>query len=424
MDDIRLVVDEELDDVIIEVEPLYKVTVSKTGNGTIFPDGEGDFYYSENEISNIFALPDAGYIFEDISVNGTGTITNPLAFNVLKPYDLTVNFISLGGILIPQIKVFDSSPVLKGNKYYFGDHSTKDNDVLVKNIMVGTFSQTAYVNTNMYILGQTPINFKISYEPANVALTKYLLVSKTGLAGSKGIFVNITNLWALNITISNGTSQQTIIVCDLQSVVNHDIEIDWNGLAGSTITVTVNGVIYTFTALYEWVGNSATLATIGFTSGSCEGKVSHSKLLNGANYFEYVFNHGQGSVIYNILGGANGTLTGAVLSTFWGSTSDYAVPFDLTLGATLYQNNSDQTIMPICFDTSQAIAGFLRLEWLLAGSGILRGLSNKYNIPISISGMSAGDYNEAGLRALVESDYINKTEGENTISLLEGMVLE
>ena len=71
MDDIRLVVDEELDDVIIEVEPLYKVTVSKTGNGTIFPDGEGDFYYSENEISNIFALPDAGYIFEDISVNGT-----------------------------------------------------------------------------------------------------------------------------------------------------------------------------------------------------------------------------------------------------------------------------------------------------------------------------------------------------------------
>jgi len=110
--------------------------------------------------------------------------------------------------------------------------------------------------------------------------------------------------------------------------------------------------------------------------------------------------------------------------TFWGSTSDYAVPFDLTLGATLYQNNSDQTIMSICFDTSQAIAGFLRLEWLLAGSGILRGLSNKYNIPISISGMSAGDYNEAGLRALVESDYINKTEGENTISLLEGMVLE
>jgi len=152
------------------------------------------------------------------------------------------------------------------------------------------------------------------------------------------------------------------------------------------------------------------------------GYLSYFKL---TDKFEYVFNHGQGAIVYDISGnGNNGTITNAVLSTFWGSNSDEAYPYDLTLGATLYQKDSDSTIMPICFDTSQVITGFTRLGWFPAGSGILRGLVNKYNIPVSVPGMPAGDYTEAEIRALTTSTNIIKTETTNTISLLEGRVIE
>jgi len=408
---------------VVETD-LLTLTMSTSDGGIIEPES-GVTTHTKGTVIPLKAIANAGYVFTKWVMNGYDILTDLTYVTLTTDITVSAVFTSLGGILTTQVKIFDSTPVLKGNRYYFGDHSTKDNDVLVKNIRVGTFSQTAYVNTNMYILGQTPINFKISYEPANVALTKYLLVSKTGLAGSKGILVNITNLWALNVTISNGTLQQTLIICDLQSLVQHDIEVEWNGLAGGTVTVTVNGIIYTFTALYEWVGNSATLATVGTTVASCEGKLSYAKLLNGANYFEYVFNHGQEAEITNLLDETrNGTLTGAVLATFWGSTSDNAIAYDTVIGATLYQNDSDSTIMPVSMDTSRVRSGFTRLGYYPPNSGILRGVPNKYNIPVSVPGMPAGDYNEAEIRALVASANIIKTETENTINLLEGKVLE
>ena len=136
---------------------------------------------------------------------------------------------------------------------------------------------------------------------------------------------------------------------------------------------------------------------------------------------------GNNQTLFDFSGnGNNGTITGAVLATFWGSNSDEAFPYDLTLGATLYQKDSDSTIMPICFNTSQVIAGFTRLGWFPAGSGILRGLTNTYTIPVDAAlnvHIPAGDYTFAQIAALTPTDYLKRTDSSaNNITLLKGRV--
>jgi len=153
--------------------------------------------------------------------------------------------------------------------------------------------------------------------------------------------------------------------------------------------------------------------------------VSPNKLIrvtaavNGVTIADIIGNHGQAAVLYNLANTAlNYTITGAVLATFWGSNSNDAIPYDVTLGATLYRKDSDLTIMPICFDTSQVITGFTRLGYFAPASGILKGLPNTYNIS-NVAGIVDGDYTADQIAAFVESEFIDITQDANTVSLLK-----
>jgi len=142
-------------------------------------------------------------------------------------------------------------------------------------------------------------------------------------------------------------------------------------------------------------------------------------LPNDADYFDYIFNHGQLSKTFDLVGNNDVTWNNVNLITFWGSELDGIEPYELTKGATLYQNNSNQTIMPICKDTSEVISGFTRLGYFPAGSGILKGLSNTYNIPVDAdinAVVSAGDKTFADIDALVPSDELKITKTTNNIS--------
>jgi len=166
---------------------------------------------------------------------------------------------------------------------------------------------------------------------------------------------------------------------------------------------------------FAWSGNSTEVIKIGYTYPSINSFVSRVTLINK---FEWIFNHGQGTTIYDISGnGNNGTITGAVLETFWGSTSDEVEPFDTTLGATLYKKDSDNTIMPICFNTSQAITGYTRLGWFPAGSGILKGLPNKYNL-VGNSEVPQGDYTADQIAAFTNTDIVEVTQNANAVTQL------
>jgi hypothetical protein len=407
---------EVLESVCEYVEPTtFDLILTAETGGTTVP-APGTYTENNGAYKAFYADVNAGYEFSYWLINGQQFIDNPIEYRYLSNATMQAKFTSLGGILTPQIKVFDSAPVLKGNSYYFGDHSTKDNDVLVKNVKVGNLLTGYYVQSQVYLQGGSEIDIEL-----DVFLKSYNFLIFNAISANKGFQIYTTNSGQLFIVIGNGTSVQNIIY-QFISLGRLTVKVQWNGLIGGTITYTVNDVINTITALYQWSGNAGLLSRLGHNTGAVN---MYAYYCHVKNHFTWILNHGQGAVIYDISGNGNsGTITDAVLSTFWGSNSDDSIPYDLTLGATLYQKDSDQTIMPICFDTSQAITGYTRLGYFPAGSGILRGLPNKYTIPVSVPGMPAGDYTEAEIRALTPSNNIVKTENTNTISLLEGRIVE
>jgi hypothetical protein len=324
---------------------------------------------------------------------------------------------------------------------------------------------------------------------------------------------------------------------------------------GTLYTLIVNGV-----TMGTYTGTHTFRTDISSQIGGRIIAVADSWFVGAIAYFRFneltfVFNHGQGSIIYEITGsGNNGTIIGANLLTFWGSTSDEAEPFDITLGATLYEllgtvfgteiitngdfetgssgwvlqtpynwtsgkihgnttsnhyffqndipveagkryaflvsvssltrgepfvsfvgaetfsrglsqglnimtviaNNTGNitvylyagkagvggdcffdnvsmkeattplgdvgSIMPICMDTPVEIEGFNRLGYFPPGSGILRGLPNKYEIPVDPelnTYLPAGDYDYDELMAIPASENIEMTKNDDTISLLK-----
>jgi len=401
----------------------FTLTTSSGTGGTIEP-GAGVQSYEKGKIIPLNATANAGYIFAKWTINGEDT-TDSLIY-VTMDFDIVAvaSFTSLGGILTTQIKVFDSIPVLKGNRYYFGDHSTKDNDVLIKNVKVAEFTTGYYINTNQLHVGGQPIVFDITLDFKVSTASRVLLSSGATTGTRKGINIYFLTGSTLRIETSNGITNTgvSLFAFTINELLN--IHFEWSGITGEAMTVVINGRAdrtYTSIANLGWSGNSYETVKISYPTNTFNSKIYKASL---SNYFDYIFNHGQGAVAYNLLGGTDGTITGAVLSTFWGSNSDEAYPYDLTLGATLYQNNSDSTIMPICYNKPEAITGFTRLGWFPAGSGILRGLVNKYVIPVSVTGMPAGEYTESQIRALTPSTNIVKTETTNTISLLEGRMVE
>jgi len=83
-----------------------------------------------------------------------------------------------------RLKVFDLAPVLKGNRYYFGDHSTHDNDVLIKNVKVGNFAASGYyVATGLQFVGGTSLDLTAQFINT-IGVQQNILTSSSGAVKS------------------------------------------------------------------------------------------------------------------------------------------------------------------------------------------------------------------------------------------------
>lgn len=80
------------------------------------------------------------------------------------------------------------------------------------------------------------------------------------------------------------------------------------------------------------------------------------------------------------------------------------------------------SILPICMDTDVEIPNFIRLGYFAPGSGILRGLPNKYEIPVDAElnqYLPAGDYDWYDLQHLPPSENIELEVEDDRIALLK-----
>lgn len=385
------------------------LTITKTGYGTINPE-VGEYSKVEGDEQILTATPlDTGFgktdsYFESFDINGDIITDNP---HTLVMPNAPVAVATTFKLWNNDVVVFNNVPVSRGGTYFF-ENTGSGQDADINNVRVGTFSTTSYIATGLQLVGQTAIDYTCIFNFTVTNTIHVLLSAGAGTTISKGLFLQVnssTNL--LSITISNGSTRQVTTITPLSVNTFYNINFTWDGFIGGTFNVTINGVLFSFVATHEWTGNAATTLNIGgSTTNGLNGTLIYANLIEKC---QYVFNHGQGSVIHNLLGGVNGTVTGANLATFWGSTANGVEAYDLTKGATLYQNNSDGTIMPICFNTSQVISGFTRLGWFPPNSGILKGLPNTYNI-------NGVDRNFDYLKALPTSETLIKTETDNTIS--------
>jgi len=382
------------------IEGIFSLTITKTGYCDVTPQ-VGSHNYNDGDIVPItVTLGDNEQYIE--SINGDLTPSNP--YNVTMDANKTVPVIVKP--YIQELQVFDRAPVLRGDKYYFGDYA-KDNDVLIKNVNVGNFANTTYIDSGIKQIGQTPVNVSGNFMfTSGVFNGKYVFYSYDGNASTKGILFNGVSGDFLRLAISNGSTSQSIATIRPIINTNYNYSINWNGLIGGLITITINENIFTSTATHEFIGNSTQNIKLFAGQGICN-------RFNFNNYCSYVINHGQGTEITDISGNNNhGTINGAVLANFWGSTSNEAIPYDTVLGATLYRNNTDNTIMPVCMNTNRVRAGYTNLGYFPPSSGILKGLPNTYNI-LGI------DYTADQIAAFTPTELLQITQTANTVSLLK-----
>jgi hypothetical protein len=529
------------------IEPAtYSVTLETVGDGRIISNPTSPVNLKRGTVVSLGAAPDEGWSFEKWIVNNVENLHQIFGFNITNNVNAVAHFVK--GAFVNVLHVFDTKPKEKGNRFYFGDYA-KDNDVQINNVRVGEFSGSSYIDSGIKQNGQSVVSIEGDFFSTVMLNTKTIFYSYDGNATTKGIWFGGVSGNYLTLKICGGDgSSQIINVCVPMAYQYYKYSINWNGLIGGTITIIVNGITTTTVATHEFTSTSASNILVG------RGFVGYIGYIKFDNYFHYVVNQGQETVSYNLLGGINGTIIGANLLTFWGSTSDEAEPFDITLGATLYEllgtefgteiiTNGDfetgssgwvlQTpynwtagkihgnttsnhyffqndipveagkryaflvgissltrgepfvsfvgaetfnrglsqglnimtvianhtgnitvylyagkagvggdcffdnvsmkeattpsgdvgsIMPICMDTPVEIDGFKRLGYFPPGSGILRGLPNRYEIPVDPelnTYLPAGDYDYDELMAIPASANIEMTKNDDTISLLK-----
>ena len=396
----------------------HSVTTSSGAGGTLLPE------YTDEQISHgvklaMCAHPDAGFVADEVTINNIPIPESTLPFLVNVITDIVGYATFVAEVLTLLMQVFDSIPVQRGLSWFFGDHSTKDNDVEIRNVQVASFNgSNGYVDSGIKQEGQQPIDVDL-YGNLTDVVGDPIVASCGGIGSVKGIAI----MWLnddIRIYTSNGSASAFVTIFNILTAGNYIFTLSWSGNVADQAAVTFNGVINNITLSYEWVGDSGQNWRIGtFTGASSvyDGLLYKTKI---NELFEYILNHGQGSAISNLLddtGTTDGTVTGATLSTFWGST-DNIEPYTDTLGCTLYKNDGDNSIMPICVNTSVIKAGFARLGYFPAGSGAIKGLTNEYYISGVDAIITEGWYTIEELIAY-ESANVVITQDANMVSLFK-----
>jgi len=293
-----------------------------------------------NEYISIAAIPSEGYLFEKWVINGIEFLSQTLALRMNQDKTVVASFLQTA--LVLYLNVFNDAPVNRGDRYFFGDLA-KDNDVLIKNIKTAVFTGYAtYIETYKTQEGQSPIYFNVFFKTNSITgNNKYVIGCKVSGDTSKGILLTVSTA-TIQLLISSGVAPQQVIIIGFANNLLNNVEVSWNGLIGGDIIIKFNGVESIVTATKEWIGPAAFPMRLSFSlGGGFDGIIPYAKFI-GSSTFEYVLNHGQGVIIYDISGNDNhGVVANSVLNTFWGSTSDLPAPYEHTLGATLYKWNGE-----------------------------------------------------------------------------------
>jgi len=172
------------------------------------------------------------------------------------------------------------------------------------------------VTLDFYQQGGTPFYFESSFiftgNPSNIGLFQ-----SSYTYTNKGIAIRLTNTYQFSLIIANGSAGQscTHTATLLTNAIN-DVIVDWNGLIGGVITITVNGVVETFIATHSWTGNSQQKIKLGkvYTSTTIPFSILTERFtVNNGN--EYIFDceeeTGSQCIARNgTIGAIAGTLTG------------------------------------------------------------------------------------------------------------------
>ena len=413
-----------------ETQLYYLIDLQNGDNGTITPQSTV-YRLKENETISVGAFANNGYEFSYFLVNGILVYTNPLTIIATENKTVKPVFVELN-LYSEKLKTFHTAPVNRGN-WYFGDYSGKDNDVRIKGQKLAYFTgQNVFIDT-LLPLPNTSFTFCLDILTTSTKETDYLggststqILLGNNTAGLPSFYVSST---PSSVTLI-GTKQNKINEF-IRTVYIFDKENEKLKIINryETVEVSTTGKTFTINTLTMRISGRGLARTL---SGFWGELVRYDRALTNNEAQAYVDsrayfpekrqhlmgNHGQGATIYDLSGNNNhGTVVGAVLSTFWGSTSNDAEPYEHTIGATLYRNTTDNSIMPICGDNNYTISGFTRVGYFPAGSGALKGLPNKYNI-VGNAEHPAGDYTADEIAAWPTTELTEVTQNDNTITQL------
>jgi hypothetical protein len=376
------------------VSDIKVLTIAVSGTGTTDPV-PGDYDIESGESQLITAIEtDSLWYFDHWDQDGDVYTANPKSFLIVD------NSLVVAYFLEYLQWVFDSAPQLVVDQYEFVDLTSNSNNVVVKDSQVLAFDGLSYASEGLVTVGSNQV-IKCLFKAAPLGddrRNNLFGIATTGSNPDSLVLTtgNTSGAWPdESLTLSIRTSSTQRVLGAVRNGVNfyrdnkwHLLELTINGLN----QIKVDGAIQTISFTTGSASTTFTLANQTLTWG---GWIPDSRQFEGLMaMFEYVgldkwfMSEGQGTTLY-AENGNDGTLNTADLNAAWGTTDDKSEPFPLTEGATLYENDTDQTIMPLCFETSQVISGFTRSGWYPAGSGILKGLSNTYD-GVQITGETTG----------------------------------
>jgi hypothetical protein len=328
--------------------------------------------------------------------------------------------------------VLNSIPVKIDDDYVFTDKSNNNNKVKITNTGCIKFDGTPKKIICDYLTGGDSYYIKsINYGFDTVNDNRILIHSSGGSSDSaKGILIMILRISGttyLRVWFSNGTTRAlNTIVLTTEIQEDNEVEFIWDGITGNAATVLLNGNTINIPNTLSWVGNSDTKSYIG---GSVDfTNLLYYKLVSESYTTEQVFQETNETICYDISGNDNNVSLDDIILR---STTDY-IPYALALGCTIYQRQSNDKYIVICYNKTESIVDFDRIGYFPPGSGVLIALGYLYTWPdneqlkeiLTIEGLY--DMNGEAIpvpfetiKAITPSQSIIKQETVNTVNLME-----
>jgi hypothetical protein len=303
-------------------------------------------------------------------------------------------------------------------------------NVKIGNTQVGNFQNTAYIETSKYLIGGDAVNLKTAFKVSEI--NKNQGIFGAGGSGSSALGLSLIlqsdNKLYIKSTTAGNVHSAVEIASNIQVGDEFVFQLIWGGGINEDAIYKLNKETFYLTDIWGWTGNSNNTITVGtyanHTALTFHGLIYYCIL---DNYFKYYIQRGQGSTVKDYSGNGNdGTITGATLSTFWGTKSDYASPerylrgFNKTLvnevaGVTAHLASPDGSNLGsekvVNGDFSDGDANWIQGTWVVI-DGV--NTNNGSNGPLYQSGIfESGKYYVVDFDIHINSGSVTIREGSN-----------